>query len=39
MTIKNGTKFEEELTCFKVGMRDLTIFDLNTQKSKKVYDV
>ena len=36
MTIKNNAKFEEELTChFKTDMRNLTNFDLSTQKSKK----
>ena len=36
MTMKNNTKFEEELTCqFKIDMRNLTNVDLNTQKSQK----
>ena len=36
MTVKNNAEFEEELTChFKTDMRNLTNFDLNTQKSKK----
>ena len=36
MTVKNDTKFEEELTCqFKIDMRDLTNFDLSTRKSQK----
>ena len=36
MTMKNNAEFEEELTChFKTDMRNLTNFDLNTQKSKK----
>ena len=36
MTMKNNTKFEEELTCqFKIDMRNLTNFDLSTQKSQK----
>ena len=31
MTMKNDTKFEEELTChFKIDMKNLTNFDLNT---------
>ena len=35
-TIKNDSKFEEELTCqFKIDMRNLTNFDLSTQKSQK----
>ena len=37
MTMKNNAKFEEELTChFKTDMRNLTNFDLSTQKSKKI---
>ena len=33
MTMKNDTKFEEELTCeFKTDMRNLTNFDPSTQK-------
>ena len=37
MTTKNNAKFEEELTCdFKTDMRNLTNFDLNTRKSKKI---
>ena len=36
MTMKNDVKLEEELTCqFKIDMRNLTNFDLSTQKSKK----
>ena len=36
MTMKNDAKFEKELTChFKIGMRNLKYFDLNTPKSKK----
>ena len=36
MTMKNDTKFEVEFTCqFKTDMRNLTNFDLNTQKSQK----
>ena len=36
MTMKNYTKFEEELTCdFKVDMRNLTNFDPSTLKSQK----
>ena len=36
MTMKNDTKFEQELTCqFKIGMRNLRNFDPSTQKSKK----
>ena len=37
MTVKNDTKFEEELTCqFKIDVRNLTIFDPSTQKSQKI---
>ena len=37
MTVKNNAKFEYELTChFKTDMRNLTNFDSDTQKSKKV---
>ena len=33
MTMKNNTKFEEELTCqFKMDIRNLTNFDLSTRK-------
>ena len=36
MTMQNDTKFQEELTCqFKIGMRNLTNFDLSTRKSQK----
>ena len=36
MTLKNDTKFEEELTCqFKIDMRNLTNFDPSTRKSQK----
>ena len=36
MTMKNDTKFEEELTCeFKTDMRNLTYFDPSTQKSQQ----
>ena len=34
--MKNDAKFEEELTThFKIGMRNLTNFDLSTGKSQK----
>ena len=37
MTMKNTAKFEEELAFhFKTAMRNLTNFDLSTQKSKKI---
>ena len=33
MTMKNDTKFKQELTCqFKIDMRNLTNFDPSTQK-------
>ena len=36
MTIKNDAKFEEDLTCqFEIDMRNLTNFDLRTQKSQQ----
>ena len=36
MTMKNDAKFKIELTCqFKIDIRDLTNFDVNTQKSLK----
>ena len=36
MTMTNGAKFEQELTCqFKIDMRNLTHFDPSTQKSHK----
>ena len=36
MRIKNDAKIEEELTCqFKIDIRILTNFGLNTRKSKK----
>ena len=37
MTMKNNAKLEKELIChFKTDMRNLTNFDLSTQKSKKI---
>ena len=37
MTMKNDAKFEEEFTCqFKIDIRNLTNFDLSTQKSQKL---
>ena len=36
MTMKNGAKFEENLTCqFKINMTNLMNFDPSTQKSQK----
>ena len=36
MTMKNDTKFEEELTCqFKIDIKHLTNFDPSTRKSQK----
>ena len=37
MIMKNNAKFEEELTFhFKTDMRNLTNFDLSTQKRKNI---
>ena len=37
MTMKNDTRFEEELTCqFNIDMRNLTNFDPSTRKTKKI---
>ena len=36
MTMKNDAKFEGELTCFKVDMRNLMSFDSSTWKSQKL---
>ena len=37
MTLKNDAKFEEELTCrFEIEIRNLTNFNLSTQKSQKI---
>ena len=37
MTMKNNTKFEEELTFhFKTDTRNLTNFNSTTQKSKRI---
>ena len=36
MTMKNGAKIEEELTCqFTIDIRNLMTFDPSTQKSRK----
>ena len=35
MKLKRGTKFEEESTCLKIGIRNLTKFDPSTGKSQK----
>ena len=36
MAMKNGAKFEKELTCqFKIDMRNLRNFDPSTRKSQK----
>ena len=36
MTLKNDERSKEELTCrFKIDIRNLTNFDLKTQKSQK----
>ena len=37
MTIKNDTRFEDELTCqFEADTRNLTNFDPSTPKSQKL---
>ena len=37
MTMKNDTKFKQELICqFKIDMRNLTNFDPSTPKYQKV---
>ena len=37
MKLKSDTKFEEELICrFKIDIKNLTNFDLSTQKSQKI---
>ena len=36
MKLKRDTKFREEsICCFKIGIRNLTKFDLSIQKSQK----
>ena len=36
MKLKTDTKFREESTCcFKIGVRNLTNFNLSTQKSQR----
>ena len=36
MKMKNGAKFEEDLTClFKIDMSNIMNFDPNTRKSQK----
>ena len=36
MKLKGDTKFGEESTCcFKIGLRNLTDFDLSAQKSQR----
>ena len=38
MELKRDTKFGEESNCgFKIAIRNLTNFDLSTQKSQKFY--
>ena len=33
MTMRNDAKFEEQFTCqFKIGMRNLTNFDMSTER-------
>ena len=36
MAMKNNEKFEEELTCFKIDMKNLTSFDPSTQMPQNV---
>ena len=36
MKLKKDTKFGEESTRFKIGIRNLTKFDPNAQKSQKI---
>ena len=36
MKLKRDTKFGEELTCFKIDRRNMTNFELSTQKSQRV---
>ena len=37
MTMKNNTKFEEELTCYiKTDMSNLTNFNSSSRKSKNI---
>ena len=37
MKLNRDTKFGEESTCrFKIGVRNLTNFDLSTRKSEKI---
>ena len=37
MTMKNDSKFEQELTCqFTIGMRNLMNSDTSTEKSQKL---
>ena len=35
MKLKRDTKFGEESTCLKIGMRNLSNFDLSARKSQK----
>ena len=35
MKLKRDIKFGEESTCFKIGVRNLTKFDLSSQKSQR----
>ena len=37
MRMKNGAKFDKDLTCqFKIDMRNLIIFDPSTRKSQNL---
>ena len=35
MKLKMDTKFGEESTCLKIGLRNLSNFDLSAQKSQR----
>ena len=35
MKLKRDTKFGEESACFKIGVRDLTNFNLSTHKFQR----
>ena len=40
MKLKKDKKFGEEMTCcFKIGVRNLTNFNLSTQKSQKIFSL
>ena len=35
MNLKKDTKFGEKLNCFKIDIKNLANFDVNTRKSQK----